>query len=100
MKTFVGMSAFFLMVSGIVAEAAEVKPDAINSASLSAIPAERASKPSTDPDPAIVRLQVLLDRAGTSPGVIDGIYGKNVTKAVASFEKMTGMPGTAQSTPM
>ena len=92
MKTFVGMSTIFLMVSIVGAEAAEVKPDAINSASLSTIPAERASKPSADPDPAVVRLQVLLDRAGTSPGVIDGIYGKNVTKAVASFEKMTGMP--------
>ncbi|TDQ06752.1 hypothetical protein DEV91_1781, partial [Phyllobacterium brassicacearum] len=76
MKTFVGISTFFLLVSVIVAEAAEVKPEAINSASLSTIPAERASKkPSADPDPAIVRLQVLLDRAGTSPGVIDGIYG-------------------------
>ena len=92
MKTFVGMSTFFLIVSVIVAAAAEIKPDAINSASLSTIPAERTSNPSADPDPAIVRLQVLLDRAGTSPGVIDGIYGKNVTKAVASFEKMTGMP--------
>ena len=92
MKTFVGMSTFFLIVSVIVAEAGAVNPDAINSASLSTIPAERASKPSADPDPAVIRLQVLLDRAGTSPGVIDGIYGKNVTKAVASFEKMTGMP--------
>ncbi|MEK1887101.1 MAG: L,D-transpeptidase [Phyllobacterium sp.] len=92
MKTFVGMSTFFLIVSVIVAEATEIKPDAINSASLSTIPAERASKPSADPDPAIVRLQVLLDRAGASPGVIDGIDGKNVTKAVASFERMTGMP--------
>jgi lipoprotein-anchoring transpeptidase ErfK/SrfK len=92
MKIFVGMSTFFLIASVIVPEAAEVKPDAINSASLSTIAAERASKPSADPDPAIVRLQVLLDRAGTSPGVIDGIYGTNVTKAVASFEKMMGMP--------
>ncbi|WP_457302226.1 peptidoglycan-binding domain-containing protein [Phyllobacterium sp. P5_D12] len=52
----------------------------------------RGSKPSADPDPAIVRLQVLFDRAGTPPGVIDGIYGKNVTKTVANFEKITGMP--------
>jgi lipoprotein-anchoring transpeptidase ErfK/SrfK len=86
------MSTFFLLVSVIVAEAAEVKPDAINAASLTTIPAMRSSKLSADPDPAIVRLQVLLDRAGASPGVIDGIHGNNVTKAVASFEKMTGMP--------
>ena len=40
MKTFVGLSTFLLVVSVIAAEAAEVKPDAINSASLSTIPAD------------------------------------------------------------
>jgi lipoprotein-anchoring transpeptidase ErfK/SrfK len=47
---------------------------------------------SSDPDPAIIRLQVLLDRAGSSPGVVDGFYGKNVSKAVAGFEAMHGLP--------
>lgn len=92
MKTIVGMSTFFLIVSVIVGEAAEVTPDAINSASLSTITAGPASKSIADPDPAIVRLQVLLDRAGVSPGVIDGLDGTNVTKAVISFENMMGMP--------
>lgn len=44
------------------------------------------------PDPAIVRLQILLDRTGTSPGVIDGFGGENVQKAVMAFESMHGLP--------
>ncbi|WP_425515359.1 L,D-transpeptidase family protein [Phyllobacterium endophyticum] len=92
MKVFAVMSAFFLIGSVIVAEAVEIKPDAINSASLATISEEHAAEPSAGPDPAIVRLQVLLDRAGISPGVIDGVHGRNVTKAVASFEKMKGLP--------
>ncbi|WP_083507861.1 L,D-transpeptidase [Aureimonas frigidaquae] len=35
-------------------------------------------------------LQVILDRAGISPGVIDGRLGSNVNKAVAAYYEMTG----------
>ncbi|MBB3937111.1 L,D-transpeptidase family protein [Aureimonas phyllosphaerae] len=38
----------------------------------------------------IAALQVLLDRAGASPGVIDGRMGGNVDKAVAAYAEMTG----------
>ncbi len=38
----------------------------------------------------ITGLQVFLDRAGFSPGVIDGRWGSNVVKAVASWKEATG----------
>jgi lipoprotein-anchoring transpeptidase ErfK/SrfK len=77
------------------------------------VPAERQALPGYDgnatgstprtPDPLappppprsaaaedVARLQVLLDRAGVSPGVIDGKMGSNVQKALAALAEMTG----------
>lgn len=44
------------------------------------------------PSPSIARLQILLDRAGASPGVIDGFDGDNVRSAIAAFQVMRGLP--------
>jgi lipoprotein-anchoring transpeptidase ErfK/SrfK len=90
MKTALPMSLLALAISVGGAAAREFRPEAINTASIASIGAEKPAP--ADPDPAIVRLQVLLDRAGASPGVIDGLSGENVNKAVAGFEAMNDLP--------
>jgi lipoprotein-anchoring transpeptidase ErfK/SrfK len=42
-------------------------------------------------DPRMAKLQVLLDRAGVSPGVIDGFFGGNVSKAIAAAQRIKGL---------
>jgi len=39
-----------------------------------------------------LKLQIILDQTGMSPGVIDGVNGKNVAKAIAGVEVLTGQP--------
>ena len=74
------------------ADARPLSPQAVNDAVLDAIATERPNEIASEPDPAIIRLQVMLDRAGSSPGVIDGYYGENVSKAVAGFEALNDLP--------
>ncbi|MEN3793335.1 L,D-transpeptidase family protein [Fulvimarina sp. MAC3] len=51
-------------------------------------PAPQVATPQgSDKKAAVAALQVILDRAGMSPGVIDGRMGSNVNKAVAAYEE-------------
>jgi lipoprotein-anchoring transpeptidase ErfK/SrfK len=91
MKAIAPITILSIAFSCGAAIAQQIRPETVNSESLSPSAAERLAKPSADPDPAMVRLQVLLDRAGSSPGVIDGLNGENVSKALAGFEAMSGL---------
>ncbi|MDP9347695.1 MAG: L,D-transpeptidase family protein [Gemmatimonadota bacterium] len=46
--------------------------------------------------PTAFRVQILLDRALFSPGMIDGRWGKNTAKAVYWLQKREGLPATAR----
>ena len=45
------------------------------------------------------KLQILLDRAGSNPGVIDGKAGENVIKAIQGYQEMQGLPPTGIMNP-
>lgn len=66
--------------------------DAIEAATAPVAVPETASAPS-QPDPALVRIQILLDRSTFSPGLIDGLSGDNVRQAAAAFRKARGLQG-------
>jgi len=73
--------------------AAELSPDAINSAEpfKKSLSKDKAT-------PAGVRLQVLLDRAHFSPGEIDGKFGENARKALRAYAEAQRLPSADRPT--
>lgn len=43
------------------------------------------------PDPALVRMQILLDRTPFSPGEIDGLDGSNLRRAIDAYRQTHGL---------
>ncbi len=46
--------------------------------------------------PSVLKAQILLDRALFSPGILDGKWGKNTSKAVYWLQKREGLPATGR----
>jgi peptidoglycan hydrolase-like protein with peptidoglycan-binding domain len=49
--------------------------------------------------PAVLRAQILLDRAGFSPGEIDSVYGPNLRAAIRGFQAAHEIPVTDELGP-
>jgi lipoprotein-anchoring transpeptidase ErfK/SrfK len=68
-------------------------PSAINDVKLTELVADKSQ------GAAVVRAQILLDRANFSVGEIDGSYGANFRRAITGFQKSRGIADTAQVDP-
>jgi peptidoglycan hydrolase-like protein with peptidoglycan-binding domain len=84
------------MTSGMTAaSAAELSREAIEAATFE----NGDGLPSADQQsPLGFKLQVLLDRARISPGILDGYYGMNVEVAVRTFAEREGLDPRGIST--
>ena len=82
----IAAAPFAAAVTFAKANAAAMDPASINTATFAGEQLPEGQSP------LAVRLQVLLDRAGTSPGVIDGYSGDNVEKAIRGFEEVNKLP--------
>ena len=73
----------------IAALAALVLQQPTTPASPATVPQPVAPASATPPSPAVAT-QVMLDRAGFSPGPIDGHVGRSTRRALAAYEKVHG----------
>ncbi len=60
------------------------------------LPAMAISAPKPAIDQGVLGAQVLLDRLGFGPGVIDGHKGMSLTKALRGYQEAKGLPVTGQ----
>ncbi|MBM6579944.1 murein L,D-transpeptidase [Microvirga sp. BT689] len=73
---------FFSLLGPVLAAPQELDLETVNKAEWT----DKSGK-GKEIDPALIKVQVLLDRARFSPGVIDGHNGENLRNAIKAFEK-------------
>jgi lipoprotein-anchoring transpeptidase ErfK/SrfK len=76
---------------GWIAPSAEAKQRSLAMTPQAIEDAAPGNKAARGLDPAIIKAEILLDRAGFSPGVIDGRGGENFNKALAAFQGANGL---------
>ena len=73
---------------GTVSTMSTLTPESVNDANLTAAVASHAK------GAAVLRAQILLERARFSPGEIDASYGSNMSRAIAGFQANNGSAAT------
>ena len=78
---------------------------ALGAASPRRLPLDAANDPAVErplrrnaSGPAVLRAQILLDRARFSSGELDASYGNNLEQAVTAFREAHGLPPQREAT--
>jgi lipoprotein-anchoring transpeptidase ErfK/SrfK len=76
-----------MLATAIVSPVLAFDPASVNGANYK----KSVGSSSKEPNAVVLKLQIMLDRAHFSPGVIDGRMGDNTVHALREFEKGSGL---------